>query len=51
MLYECAGNPERTADWKGTRLLDRDLTHGHTLDLGDIDGDGNLDIFAAEQGK
>ena len=51
MIYECIGNPENPEDWKGTRLLDRDMTHGHTLDIADIDGDGNLDIFAAEQGK
>src|SRR5580704_19418531 len=51
MIYECIGNPENPEDWKGTRLLDRDMTHGHTLEIADIDGDGNLDIFAAEQGK
>ena len=51
MIYECTGNPENPEDWKGTRLLDRDMIHGHTLDIADIDGDGNLDIFAAEQGK
>jgi hypothetical protein len=50
MIYECLGNPENPADWKGTRLLDRDLIHGHTLDIGDVDGDGNLDILTAEQG-
>ncbi len=50
-IYECTGNPENTDDWKGTRLLDRDMIHGHTLDIADIDGDGNLDILAAEQGK
>ena len=27
------------------------MIHGHTLDVGDIDGDGNLDIFAAEMAK
>ena len=51
MIYECTGNPENPEDWKGTRLLDRDMTHGHTLEIADIDGDGNLDILAAEQGK
>jgi sugar phosphate isomerase/epimerase len=51
MIYECTGNPENPQDWKGTRLLDRDMIHGHTLDIADIDGDGHLDIFAAEQGK
>jgi hypothetical protein len=51
MIYECTRNPENPEDWKGARLLDRDMIHGHTLDIADIDGDGNLDIFAAEQGK
>ena len=51
MIYECTGSPENPQDWKGTRLLDRDMTHGHTLAIADIDGDGNLDILAAEQGK
>lgn len=51
MIYECVGDPQNPADWKGTRLLDRDLTHGHTLDIGDVDGDGNLDILTGEQGK
>jgi hypothetical protein len=27
------------------------MVHGHTLELGDIDGDGNLDIFAAEMAQ
>jgi hypothetical protein len=51
MIYECIGSPENPEDWKGTRLLDRDMIHGHTLEIADIDGDGNLDIFAAEQGN
>lgn len=50
-LYECTGDPQRTESWKGTALLPRDMVHGHTLDIGDVDGDGNLDILAAEQGK
>jgi hypothetical protein len=37
--------------WTGRDLLDREMVHGHTLDLGDIDGDGNLDIFTAEMAK
>ena len=28
-----------------------DLSHGHTLDIADINGDGNLDILVGEQGK
>ena len=49
--YECTGNPTNSADWVGHDLAGRDLIHGHTLDIGDIDGDGNLDIFAAEMTK
>jgi hypothetical protein len=49
--YECIGNPERSADWRGHDLLDRDMIHGHSLQIADIDGDGNLDIFAAEMAK
>ncbi len=49
--YECVGDPLNEADWKGHDLLDRDMIHGHTLDVGDVDGDGHLDIFAAEMAK
>ncbi len=49
--YECVGNPEKTGDWTGHDLLDRDMIHGHSLQVADIDGDGNLDIFAAEMAK
>lgn len=51
MMYECTGTPERENNWAGRRLLDEDLKHGHTLDIADINGDGNLDILVAEQGK
>ena len=50
-IYECRGNPLNASDWVGKRLLDRDMIHGHTLELGDVNGDGHLDILAAEQGK
>jgi hypothetical protein len=33
--------------WSATRLIDR-MDHGHTLQVGDIDGDGCLDILAGE---
>ena len=36
----------RSESWVGRDLLDRDMVHGHTLDVGDINGDGHLDIFA-----
>jgi sugar phosphate isomerase/epimerase len=50
-IYECKGDPEKSEDWIGRPLLDRELIHGHTLDIGDVDGDGHLDILAAEQAK
>jgi sugar phosphate isomerase/epimerase len=31
--------------------VNRDVIHGHSLQIADIDGDGNLDIFAAEMAK
>jgi hypothetical protein len=37
--------------WTGHDLLGEDLVHGHSLRIGDIDGDGNLDIFCAEMAK
>ena len=49
--YECTGNPENAADWKAHDLLDRDVIHGHSLQLGDVNGDGHLDIFVAEMAK
>jgi FG-GAP-like repeat len=49
--YECTGNPESAKDWVGHDLLDREMIHGHSLQINDMDGDGNLDIFAAEMAK
>jgi VCBS repeat protein len=49
--YECVGDPENPKDWLGHDLLERDMIHGHSLAVADIDGDGHLDIFAAEMAK
>jgi sugar phosphate isomerase/epimerase len=49
--YECNGDPQNSAEWVGHDLLDRPMSHGHSLQLADIDGDGNLDIFTAEMSK
>ena len=49
--YECTGDPHHSSDWIGHDLLDREMIHGHSLQIADIDGDGNLDIFAAEMAK
>jgi len=34
--------------WVAHDLLGVDVVHGHSLELADFDGDGNLDIFCAE---
>lgn len=41
-LYEFDGEK-----WKKTTLIE-EVVHGHTLQVEDIDGDGNVDIFCAE---
>jgi hypothetical protein len=50
-LYECRGDPAKAESWTGHDLLERDMVHGHTLEVGDINRDGHLDIFAAEMAK
>ena len=49
--FECTGDPEDAKAWVGHDLAGRNVIHGHTLQIGDIDGDGNLDIFCAEMAK
>ena len=47
-------SPQVTKDpvsWIGHDLAGRNLTHGHSLQVADINGDGNLDIFVAEMAK
>ncbi|MBI3416109.1 MAG: sugar phosphate isomerase/epimerase [Verrucomicrobia bacterium] len=47
--YECTGSPTNGADWIGHALVE--MVHGHTLEIGDVDGDGKLDIFTGEMAK
>lgn len=49
--YECTGAPENPKDWTGHDLLERNIVHGHSLQLGDLNGDGHLDIFVAEMAQ
>jgi hypothetical protein len=49
--YECKGAPTDPRAWVGHPLVDRPLVHGHTLQVSDIDGDGHLDILAAEMAQ
>ncbi len=39
------------AQWLPHELLIGPVTHGHSLDIGDVDGDGHLDIFLAEMAQ
>jgi hypothetical protein len=48
--YECKGDPTQTSSWVAHELLPR-VVHGHSLQVADINGDGNLDIFCAEMAK
>ena len=50
-IHECNGVPSDPDSWIGRDLLDRDVIHGHSLQLADVNGDGNLDIFVAEMAK
>ena len=34
--------------WIGRNLLSQKVDHGHSLDVVDLNGDGNLDVFCAE---
>jgi hypothetical protein len=50
-FYDCKADPTDEKAWTGRSLLERAMVHGHSLQLADIDGDGHLDIFAAEIAK
>jgi hypothetical protein len=49
--YECVGDPAQAGDWLPHSLVERDVVHGHSLQLADFNGDGHLDIFCAEMAK
>jgi hypothetical protein len=49
--YECRGNPLESKSWLGHDLVGRTMIHPHSLQVADIDGDGNQDIFVAEMAK
>ncbi len=46
-FYECTGTVWDENAWVGRDLLPF-VRSGHTLELGDLDGDGNLDLYCAE---
>ncbi|MCP5094349.1 MAG: VCBS repeat-containing protein, partial [Chloroflexi bacterium] len=46
--YACTGDPTSTDCWQAENLLGFNVDHGHSLSIGDINQDGNQDIFVAE---
>ena len=50
-FYECMGNPENSARLGGRNLLERDMIHGHSLQVADIDGDGQPGHFRRGNGQ
>jgi hypothetical protein len=46
--YSCDGDPTSTDCWESETLLPFNVDHGHSLDIGDLNKDGHLDIFVAE---
>lgn len=53
LFIECKGDdPTDPKSWVSRDLLDgRQVIHGHSLQVADINGDGHLDIFCGEMGK
>jgi hypothetical protein len=49
--YEWKGGDGAHEVWTPHDLLGHDVIHGHSLQIADIDADGNLDIFCGEMGK
>ncbi len=49
--HECKGDPLDSKSWVAHDLVGRTMIHPHSLQVADIDGDGNLDIFVAEMAK
>lgn len=48
MYYTAEGDPTEAASWSGRSLLDDIVIHGHSIGVGDVNGDGHLDLFNAE---
>ncbi len=44
----CLGDLTDPQAWHRRRLIDRDVIHGHSLAVADINANGHLDIFCAE---
>jgi hypothetical protein len=47
--YECKTKPELTESWAGRELLSHEIAPAASLAIGDIDKDGNDDIFLSER--
>jgi sugar phosphate isomerase/epimerase len=49
--YECIGEPQDSASWIKHTISSKNLVHGHSLEVADMNGDGFMDIFSAEMAK
>ena len=49
--YECVGDPTKASSWQGHDLPGVDVKHGHSLQIADLNADGNQDIFCAEMAQ
>lgn len=47
-FIECEGDPADPAAWRSRPMLGRDVIAGHTLEVADLNGDRNPDLFCAE---
>jgi len=50
-FYQTKTVPTDPTTWSHKSLLDTAIVHGHSIDVGDINQDGHLDIFNAEMYK
>jgi len=46
LFFECHGDPTERKSWMSRDLLGKQVIHGHSLVLADINGDGKLDIIS-----
>lgn len=50
-FLECQGDPTNPQSWTRRDLLGREVIHGHSLALADLNGDGHLDILCGEMAR
>ena len=51
LFFECNGDPTDRKSWTRRDLLGKQVVHGHSLAVADINGDGHLDILCGEMAR